>query len=467
MLFNSIPFLLYFPIVCLLYWLTPNKYRNGLMLIASYYFYMCWEPAYVLLILFTSISTWYCGIKISNDIRYRNLYIKLCLVINLLILFFFKYYNFTVDFLQNAISIIGVVRLDIPYSSFLLPVGISFYTFQSIGYTIDLYRGDIKPERNFFTYALFVSFFPQLVAGPIERAKNLLPQFHQKHKFDGDIFIDGLKMMIWGYFMKLCVAGNVAPYVDAVYNNVEYHNGTSLLLATIFFSFQIFCDFGGYSLIAIGTARCLGFSLMNNFNHPYLSFSVKDFWHRWHISLSSWFGNYVYISLGGSRCSRWKHCRNLMITMLASGVWHGANWTFIFWGGVHGVFLVVNTLYTINFRHRKHFSKLFSIISTWVVICFAWIFFRANSLSDAFTIIDKMISEHGELYEGEGVPSIVLPLLMILILMFKEIKDELQMKFALVHHHSSWVSIPSTALLIVIILLCAEFNSGKFIYFQF
>lgn len=467
MLFNSLSFLLFFPVVCLSYWLAPDKFRNGLLLIASYFFYMCWEPAYALIILFTSISTWYCGNKIFKVTRYRSLYVKLCLSINLLILFFFKYYNFAIESLLNFFSFWEVVKLDIPYSSFLLPVGISFYTFQSIGYIIDVYRKEIEPEKNFITYALFVSFFPQLVAGPIERAKNLIPQFHQKHIFDGDGFIDGLKMMIWGYFMKLCVAGNVAPYVDAVYNNVPNHNGTSLLLATFFFAFQIFCDFGGYSLIAIGTARCMGFTLMQNFNHPYLSLSVKDFWHRWHISLSSWFGSYVYISLGGSRCSRWKHCRNLMITMLVSGIWHGANWTFVFWGGLHGVFLVVNTLYVRFVGSRKLLPKLCEIFATWLVVCFAWIFFRANSLKDSFIIVHKIISDQGTLYEGEGVPSIVLPLLMIGILIFKEIKDEYHVKIALVHHRNSWISIPATALLVVIILLCAEFNSGKFIYFQF
>jgi hypothetical protein len=211
----------------------------------------------------------------------------------------------------------------------------------------------------------------------------------------------------------------------------------------------------------------MGFTLMQNFNHPYLSLSVKDFWHRWHISLSSWFGSYVYISLGGSRCSRWKHCRNLMITMLVSGIWHGANWTFVFWGGLHGVFLVVNTLYVRFVGSRKLLPKLCEIFATWLVVCFAWIFFRANSLKDSFIIVHKIISDQGTLYEGEGVPSIVLPLLMIGILIFKEIKDEYHVKIALVHHRNSWISIPATALLVVIILLCAEFNSGKFIYFQF
>ena len=358
-------------------------------------------------------------------------------------------------------------RLYIPHSDFLLPVGISFYTFQCIGYIIDVYRKDIKPEKNLITYALFVSFFPQLVAGPIERAKNLLPQFHTQHTFDGDSFIDGLKMIIWGFFMKLCIAGNVAPYVDAVYNNVPNHNGTSFLLATFFFTFQIFCDFGGYSLIAIGTSKCLGFKLMQNFNHPYLSLSVKEFWRRWHISLSSWFSDYVYIPLGGSRCSKVKHYRNLMITMLTSGLWHGANWTFVCWGGLHGLYLICNSYYSKLTKKRVIAPKIVRIVFTFSFISLAWIFFRANSITDALTIIHGIFTNQGSLFKGDGIPSLILPLFMIGILLCKEIKDEYHLKISLMHNTNPWISIPSSAIVIIIILLCAEFNSGQFIYFQF
>ena len=263
MLFNSLTYLTFFPTICILYWCMPSKFRNVMLLIASYYFYMSWEPTYAILIMITSLSTWGCALLIDKKERQKKVIITLCIIINLLILFTFKYYNFAVNTITSTFSLTGY-RIYIPHSDFLLPVGISFYTFQCIGYIIDVYRKDIKPEKNLITYALFVSFFPQLVAGPIERAKNLLPQFHAKHTFDDNAFIDGLKMMIWGFFMKLCIAGNVAPYVDAVYNNVPNHNGTSFLLATFFFTFQIFCDFGGYSLIAIGTAKCLGFKLMQN-----------------------------------------------------------------------------------------------------------------------------------------------------------------------------------------------------------
>lgn len=423
MLFNSLTYLIFFPIICILYWCIPFKYRNAILLIASYYFYMSWEPTYAILIMITSLSTWGCALQIGHHEKQKKLIITLCIIVNLMILFTFKYYNFTVNTITSTMSLTGF-RLYIPHSDFLLPVGISFYTFQCIGYIIDVYRKNIKPERGLITYALFVSFFPQLVAGPIERAKNLLPQFHSTHTFDGDSFIDGLKMMIWGFFMKLCIAGNVAPYVDAVYNNVPNHNGTSFLLATFFFTFQIFCDFGGYSLIAIGTAKCLGFKLMQNFNHPYLSLSVKEFWRRWHISLSSWFSDYVYIPLGGSRCSKVKHYRNLMITMLTSGLWHGAYWTFVCWGGLHGLYLICNSFYSTLTKKRVFAPKLIRILFTFSFISLAWIFFRANSITEAFTIISKIIIDHGPLFMGDGIPSLILPILMIGALLFKEIKDE-------------------------------------------
>lgn len=466
MLFNSLTYLIFFPTICILYWCIPSKYRNMMLLIASYYFYMSWEPTYAILIMITSLSTWGCALQIDQYEKQKKLIISLCIIINLLILFTFKYYNFAVNTITSTFSLTGF-RLHIPHSDFLLPVGISFYTFQCIGYIIDVYRKDIKPERDLITYALFVSFFPQLVAGPIERAKNLLPQFHATHIFNGDAFIDGLKMMIWGYFMKLCIAGNVAPYVDAIYNNVPNHNGTSFLLATFFFTFQIFCDFGGYSLIAIGTAKCLGFKLMQNFNHPYLSISVKEFWRRWHISLSSWFSDYVYIPLGGSRCSQVKHYRNLFITMLTSGLWHGANWTFVCWGGLHGLYLICNSYYSKLTKKRDIAPKFVRIIFTFVFISLAWVFFRANSIIEAFTIISKIITDHGSLFKGDGIPSLILPLSMISILLFKEIKDEYHINLSFMHNSSQWVSVPSSAVVIMIILLCAEFNSGQFIYFQF
>lgn len=473
MLFNSLVFLLFFPLVCLVYFSIPCTYlriRNLFLLVASYYFYMNWEPAYALLIFSSTVVTYLAALGIERY-EYKKKK-KYCLVaslfINLSILFLFKYYNF---FATSIESVAQVFPLAVKFPEFklLLPVGISFYTFQALGYSIDVYRGSIKAESSFATYALFVSFFPQLVAGPIERAKNLLPQFHIKHSFNGDNFIEGIKLMIWGYFMKLCIADSVSTYVDAVFNNLPNHNGTSVVLASFYFTFQIFCDFSGYSLIAIGTARCLGFKLMQNFNHPYLSCSPREFWHRWHISLSSWFADYVYIPLGGSRCSEVKHQRNLFLTMLISGVWHGANWTFVAWGGLHGLFLCLNSLCNVFCRKIKLKVLIpLKIVLTFILVMFCWIFFRANTLSDALLAIKKIFCQPGSLYNGTGKPYIILPLILIFILMVKEIKDEFFKKPPLfMHSNNKLISIISTVIMLAIILLCGQFKGGQFIYFQF
>lgn len=336
MLFNSLEFLLFFPTVCIIYFLLgKNKFRNPFLLLASYYFYMNWKPIYAVLILTSTILTYACGLlveKYSGDKNKQKLFLINSLVLNFGILFIFKYFNFVNESIFHILSIAGL-KWTVPNLDVLLPVGISFYTFQAVGYSIDVYRGTIKAERNFITYALFVSFFPQLVAGPIERAKNLLPQFHSEHHFDADNVAEGIKQMIWGFFMKLCVADVLSSYVDAVYNNVANHNGTSMILATLFFTIQIYCDFAGYSNIAIGAARVMGYRLMENFKQPYFSLNIKEFWRRWHISLSTWFMDYLYIPLGGNRVSYPRHLLNLAITFLVSGVWHGANWTFVLWGG--------------------------------------------------------------------------------------------------------------------------------------
>lgn len=430
---------------------------------------MNWMPVYALLILFSTITTWWCAMKIHGENGRSKRWLVACLFVNFSILFVYKYLNFVNDSVWTVLNFAGL-RMQVPHFDLLLPVGISFYTFQAVGYTIDVYRKDIEPERNFFTYALFVSFFPQLVAGPIERAKNLLPQFHKWHVFNSAECIEGLKLMVWGYFMKLCIAENVAPYVNAVFNNLQNHNGTSVWLASFFFTFQIFCDFGGYSLIAIGTARCLGFRLMQNFNHPYLSRSMKEFWRRWHISLSTWFMDYVYIPLGGSRCSEVKHQRNLLITMLVSGIWHGSNWTFIWWGGYHGLMLVASTLwqkYVVKIKRNGFFHIVVDVVLSFFIAMMGWVFFRANTLSDALLAFQKMFTQPGQLYNGEGKPAIALPLVLIGLLMLKEMKDEYGWRLNLMHNHRPWVAYTATALMIVVILLCARFESGQFIYFQF
>lgn len=471
MLFNSLKFLLFFPIVCALYWALPQRYRNGMLLIASYYFYMNWEPVYALLIFFSTVTTWGASLMIDNesDNRRRKLWLGGCVAVNIGILFVFKYFNFITESVFDLLNLTGL-RLEVPRFDLLLPVGISFYTFQAIGYIIDVSRGTVKPTHNLARYALFVSFFPQLVAGPIERSANLLPQFDYRHRFNATEAIEGLKMMAFGYFMKLCIADNVSGYVDAVYNNLPYHNGTSVMLASFFFTFQILCDFGGYSMIAIGAAKCMGFTLMQNFRQPYLATSFKDFWRRWHISLTSWFTDYVYIPLGGNRCSKRRHAANTVGTMLISGLWHGANWTFVVWGGAHGLLLMLNNIKRnvkwLNFKETR-LTKIIDICFVFLMVMAGWVFFRANTLNDAMLAFDKMFTEPGMLYKGEGVPSILLGLMLIGLLMLCEMQVEYKWRIPLLSGRSMVRDIAYTATLIIAILLCGQFNGGQFIYFQF
>lgn len=444
-----------------------------MLLVASYYFYMNWKPAYALLIFISTITTWGGAILLNrNSKRSRKFFLIVTLAVNLGILFTFKYLVFVSDELRHLLTLSGI-GIDIPEFTLLLPVGISFYTFQAIGYLIDVWRGKLLPERNLFTYALFVSFFPQLVAGPIERATNLLRQFHTRHAFSSEIIIRGLELMTFGYFMKLCIAENVAPYVNAVFNNLSYHNGYSILLASFFFTFQIFCDFAGYSLIAIGVAHCMGFTLMQNFRQPYLATSVKDFWRRWHISLSSWFSDYVYIPLGGNRVRPFRHFVNLFVTFLVSGIWHGAAYTFVVWGAYHGLLQCIHTACrkwtSISFPDNALFRSV-NIACTFILMLAGWIFFRANSLSDAFLAFRKIADERGILYNGNGKPAIVLPILLIGLLMIVELVHEYRDRHPLRSGSSEsplWKSAALTTFFIILILTTAKFESGQFIYFQF
>lgn len=477
MLFNSLQFLVFFPITVALYWLLPARFRNPMLLIASYWFYMNWEPAYALLILFSTVTTWGGALVTSKESgRKRKIAFIATLIVNFGILFTFKYLNFFGGELKHLLDTLGL-GLDIPHFDLLLPVGISFYTFQAVGYMIDVWRGDLKPEKNLLTYALFVSFFPQLVAGPIERAKNLLPQFHDVHKFNGANMIRGFELMLTGYFMKLCIAENVAPYVNAVFNNLPSHNGNSVLLASLFFTFQIFCDFAGYSLIAIGTARCLGFTLMQNFRQPYLAGNIKDFWRRWHISLSSWFSDYLYIPLGGNRVKTSRHFGNLFTTFLVSGIWHGANYTFIAWGAYHGLLQCCYTAHKKWGRLKVPDNRLFKIlavVATFVLVVIGWIFFRANNISDAFLAIRKILFERGTLYNGEGKPALIMSGLLIIGLMLMEWRNErrdrrgIRMNDPKTYDRKGLIqSAIYSGLLLAVILLTAQFSGGQFIYFQF
>ncbi len=473
MLFNSKSFLLFFPIVCAVYFCIPSsriRVRNMWLLVASYYFYMNWQPAYALLLLSSTVVTYLVALGIDH---YRSLENKkMCLiggiVFNLALLFLFKYYNFFSSNIEHVLQKTGL-GIDIPDFHLLLPVGISFYTFQALGYSIDVYRGVAKVEKDFLTYALFVSFFPQLVAGPIERSNNLLPQFRQKHDFDVEAVMTGLKWMMWGYFLKLVLSDRCGIYVDAVYNNVEMHNGGSFLMAALLFTFQIYGDFAGYSLIAIGVARVLGFSLMENFHRPYLACTVGEFWHRWHISLSTWLKDYVYIPLGGSRVGRWRTYFNLLVTFIISGLWHGANWTFLCWGCLHGMILCLERALGCHKKVYHGINKYLHNIWTFILICVLWMLFRANSLTDFITIVKGIVTNAGFPYvQDVGWGVLIASFAAIGAVLVKDIAAEKQwFAFPTDGWACRLVQCTYIALLLAIISLFGVFGGNQFIYFQF
>ena len=407
MLFNSIEFMIFFPVVCLIYYLIPHKVRYLFLLGCSYFFYMCWNPEYALLMLTSTAITYVSGLLIDSAekieeekrrIRRKKLYVALSFVSNLSILFFFKYYGFAADTATRLFGLAGI-SVQIPALDVVLPVGISFYTFQALSYTVDVYRKDIYAERNFFKYALFVSFFPQLVAGPIERSKNLLIQINEKHKFEFERVRSGLLLMLYGFFQKVVLAEYLAMVVDNVYNTYSERTGFQLLIATICFAFQIYCDFGSYSNIAIGAAKVMGFRLMENFNTPYFAVSVADFWRRWHISLSTWFRDYLYIPLGGSRKGKIRKQINLMIVFLVSGLWHGASWQFVVWGGLNGAYQVIGEwlrpirkkiMGALKIDENAASHKLLQMGITFALVDISWIFFRAP-LGQAVEILQRII----------------------------------------------------------------------------
>lgn len=394
MLFNSLHFLLFFPVVLLVYLIIPKRIRYLWLLIASYYFYMSWNPRYVVLIALSTVSTYFTGIflerfqkqeNVKSKERGKKACVAVSFLVNLSILFFFKYFDFALENVNRVLGILGITMIEKPFDV-LLPVGISFYTFQALGYTVDVYRGKIRAERNLFKYALFVSFFPQLVAGPIERSENLLSQVQNisdQKLWDLSRIRDGLLLMLWGYFEKLMIADRAAIAVNAVYHQYQVFGGGEIVLATCLFAFQIYCDFDGYTNIARGAAKICGFELMKNFRQPYFAKNIADFWRRWHISLSSWFRDYLYIPLGGSRVSPVRNWMNLMITFLVSGIWHGASWHFIAWGGLHGAYQVVAKWKNQIFSQKTfHLPAIFQTLVTFFFVSFAWMVFRANSLGD-------------------------------------------------------------------------------------
>lgn len=390
MLFNSFEYLIFLPIVVILYNLIPEKFKNVFLLLASLTFYSFWNVKYTFLMILSIAITFFTGIYIDrhSDKMIKNFAVFICFFINLGILFIFKYFNFTVDLINSAFYTNYNFEINV-----LLPVGISFYTFQALGYTIDVYRGDIAAERNFVNYALFVSFFPQLVAGPIERSTNLLPQIKKRHKFEFENLIKGLQFLVWGLFLKLVIADRAAILVDELFNDYSKFSSFMLIIGAILFTVQIYCDFYSYSIIAKGSAKIIGIDLMYNFREPFLSKSIVEFWRRWHISLSTWFKDYLYIPLGGNRKGKIRKYLNLLIIFLVSGLWHGAELSFILWGLIHGLFNVFeNTLKNLNLKRKDNFLiNSMRRIYTFSIVVFAFIYFRAANIFEANAYIEALI----------------------------------------------------------------------------
>lgn len=465
MLFNSFTYILFFPLVVLLYYIIPNKNRWLYLLLVSYGFYMNWNPVYALLLLFVTIVSYFAGLFIKNksDNKSKKILI-ISIIISLIPLIIFKYLNFINDSVFTILNELGI-KINVPEFKWLLPIGISFFTFKAISYMVDVYQGKISAEKNPLMCALYLSFFVDMAAGPIDRAEKLIPQFRERHKFCPDNVSKGLKLILWGYFMKLGIADRITLYVDPIFNNLDNHSGISVLLAAILFSIQIYCDFGGYSYIAIGCGKIMGFDLMTNFKRPYMAGNVTDFWRRWHISLSTWFRDYVYIPLGGNRCSKIRNRLNLLITFTVSGLWHGANWTYVIWGGVNGIFQVIEKMY---YTPKRKVAKttIWNIILTFILMTIAWTFFRANTINDAIKALSMMCVPSGELYMPQ-TSLIIYIFIGCFILIISDILQEIKGKHPLFENKYTIVRFMSYALITVMILAFGVFDGGQFIYFQF
>ncbi len=489
MLFNSIDYLIFFPIVVMTYFIIPKKIKNVWLLISSYYFYMNWNAKYALLIFFSTFITYLCGIFLGTltSKKSKKLVIGISALLILGILFYFKYVNFTLSVFSQVLSILHV-NVDVRMFDIVLPVGISFFTFQAVGYTIDVYRNEIPAEKNFIRYALFISFFPQLVAGPIERSKNLLHQLKENKKFDVNNAHVGLLTMGYGLFLKIVASDNISSVIDPLFSSPDEYTGMELLVASILFAFQIYCDFEGYTKLAIGSARILGYKLNENFDAPYLAISIKDFWRRWHISLTSWFRDYLYIPLGGSKKGKIRKQINTMIVFLCSGLWHGAAWHYVFWGGLNGLFSVIEDVFTplkpkiynkLKINNNQFCYKIFQRVITFLLVDITWIFFRV-SLRSGFLILKKILTEFNlawfiniEYFDMFGTPEVMMIIIISLAMIFfidalkytgRNVSSILFKQQILFRWAIYW-------LLFLIIIYWGVYGEGyeqtQFIYFQF
>ncbi|QXP67503.1 MBOAT family protein [Polaribacter sp. AHE13PA] len=474
MLFNSIDFAVFFPIVFILYWFVfskTNTRQNWVVLIASYVFYGFWDWRFLILILFSSIIDFFIGKKLGKveDSSKRKIFLTISIVVNLGLLGFFKYYNFFLESFTSAFTFFGS-SISAERLTIILPVGISFYTFQTLSYSIDIYRQKLEPTNNFLAFLSFVSFFPQLVAGPIERASNLLPQFYKKRTFSYEKAVSGVQLIVWGFFKKIVIADNASIIVNGIFNNYENQSFESLLIGAFLFSFQIYGDFSGYSDIAIGTARLFNFDLMTNFKFPYLSKNIGEFWKRWHISLSTWFRDYLYIPLGGSKGTLLKSIRNVGIVFIVSGFWHGANWTFIFWGFIHAVLYIPLFIALkkkkIDVKKTNINLNILKIAVTFILVMFSWIVFRSLSITDAFNYISRILSltNGGSFYASTSKYLIItgITFCSIVFLIATELYND--KKGRVETYFNSYFLI---FLCLFIAFLGAIKNHADFIYFQF
>ena len=482
MLFNSLDFAIFLPIVFLLYWFVAQKnlkLQNALIVVASYVFYGWWDWRFLSLIIFSTVVDYLIGQRLRTEDKQskRKVLLWTSIVVNLGFLGFFKYYNFFLENFVDAFSLFGM-QINANSLNIILPVGISFYTFQTLSYTIDLYRKKLEPTQDFMAFSAFVCFFPQLVAGPIERATNLLPQFYKKRTFEYNKAVDGMRQILWGLFKKVVIADNCAEFANQIFNNSADMNGSTLVLGAIFFTLQIYGDFSGYSDIAIGTSRLFGFDLKQNFATPYFSRDIAEFWRRWHISLSTWFRDYLYIPLGGSRGGTWMKVRNTFAIFLVSGFWHGANWTFIIWGALNAIYFLPLLLTNNNRKNLgvvaegkllPSFREMFAMLTTFMLTVFAWIFFRAENLSHAFSYIGGMFSKSiiSIPYFKDGTNSYLTIGLIFFFILIEWLgrKDKFAIEKTLKNHKIKQVLF--YFILILIIYFLYPSTKTEFIYFQF
>lgn len=478
MLFNTIEFAFFFPIVFILYWFFCNKnlkIQNILLLVSSYYFYACWDYRFLFLLFFSTFLDYFTAIKISdsNNEKVKTFWFWLSISVNLGFLGFFKYYNFFITSFQELFSNFGI-NIDPWTLKIILPVGISFYTFHGLSYVIDIYKGRIKAEKNFVDYSVFVSFFPLLVAGPIERATHLLPQIKKARIFSYAKSVDGLRQILWGLFKKIVIADQCAEHANLIFNNHEDYGSIGLILGAIMFAFQIYGDFSGYSDIALGTARLFGVELLRNFAFPYFSRDIAEFWRRWHISLSTWFKDYLYIPLGGSKGGTWMRVRNTFIIFLVSGFWHGANWTFIVWGFLNALFIMPSIIFNTNRNNLEivaqnsklpNLRELFSIVSTFALTTFAWIFFRSLNIAQAINYIIGIFSFQTNKAELHFRGDLILCIVIFFLIEWIGRREQ----FALAKFGLNWNK--NIRLIFYFILIITLFWFGgkeqQFIYFDF